>query len=229
MPPIMYLSRRFLIVVCTAMLLAGCQSNSVGNAALQTLRAAIWGVDQPTGAGLDPRFSYIRVTTNKSVAFLALGYVDPHPQGPIEVWYSAEREVIRLQNGRLVGATGTLTEWRQVRGSAFPSWRVLAQRAEPYLWTRTRDVMPGYQFNTRDELQLRVTAPPPRNALQGVLPESLTWFEESLLSTTAAPADITKPARYAVDLSEGTERVIYAEQCISSDICLTWQRWVAGQ
>lgn len=221
---------RWLILVagCLALLLAGCQSNPTGNAALQTLRAAIWGAEQPTGAGLDPRFSYIRVTVGKTIAFLALGYVDAHPNGPVEVWYSAQKEVLRLQNGRLVGASGTLTEWRQVRVPGWPSWTALAARTEPFVWTRIRDVMPGYRFNTSDQLQLRVIAAPDQTAFVGAMPATLTWFEESLLSSSADPVDIPRPARYAVDLSSGNERVVYGEQCVSPDLCLTWQRWVPG-
>jgi len=195
------------------------------------LKAAIRGPDQPTGAGLNPRFAYLRVTAGKPVAFMALGYVDPHPNGPVEVWYSADREVIRLQHGRLVGTAGTLTEWRQVRVPALPSWRDLAQRPDPYAWQRSRDVMPGYQFNVTDSLQLQRIAPPVQSALVGIAPESLTWFEESQASASSAQAaaNTLRPARYAVEFKGDTERVVYAEQCLSTDLCLTWQRWVAGQ
>jgi hypothetical protein len=37
------------------------------------------------------------------------------------------------------------------------------------------------------------------------------------------------PARYAVDLRGGKETVVYGEQCITPDICFTWQRWSAEQ
>ena len=113
-----------LILLGLAPLLAGCQSDLGG--ALQTLNTALMGADQPTGERLDPRFRYLRVTAGKQVAFLALGYVYTDSHGPVEVWYSADREVIRLQNGRVVGAAGTLTEWRQVRMPVLPAWRELA-------------------------------------------------------------------------------------------------------
>lgn len=171
----------------------------------------------------------MRVTAGKKVAFLALGYVDPHPNGPVEVWYSADREVIRLQNGRVVGAAGTLTEWRQVRMPHLPSWREMAQQTGPYQWTRTRDVMPGYQFNVSEQLQLAAIAPPVQSAMLAIAPASLTWFEESQVPAVANLADRLRPARYAVEFIGDTERVIYAEQCLSTDICITWQRWMAGQ
>ena len=96
-----------LIFICLMFALTGCQSTEL-DSGMQMLKAAIRGSDQPTGAGLNQRFAYLRVTAGKPVAFMALGYVDPHPNGPVEVWYSADREVIRLQNGRLVGTAGTL-------------------------------------------------------------------------------------------------------------------------
>jgi hypothetical protein len=32
-----------------------------------------------------------------------------------------------------------------------------------------------------------------------------------------------------VDLRGGKETVVYGEQCITPDICFTWQRWSAAQ
>ena len=221
------MSLRLLIPCCLVLLLTGCQSDMRG--ALQTLQTAALGAEQPSGARLDPRFAYLRVTMGKKIAFLALGYVEPDSRGPIEVWYSAEREVIRLQNGRLVGAAGTLTEWREVRMPDLPSWRELANRRSPYAWSRVRDVMPGYQYNIQDQLTVVPIAPLHNSRVVGIAPESLTWFEESLQSAPAHPALNLPPARYAVAFSADAARVVYAEQCISIDICLTWQRWVAGQ
>jgi hypothetical protein len=224
------MNRLTLIAGCLIVLLTGCQSGTL-YPALQTLQAAIWGADPPSGKSLDPRFAYLRVTAGKRVAFLALGYVDAHPQGPIEVWYSADREIIRLQNGRVVGVAGTLTEWRQVRVPVLPSWRELARQQTPYNWQRIRDVMPGYQFNLRDALQLKVIAPPAQSALLVIPPASLTWFEESLapVPDRQVDANTLRPARYAVEFSGEAERVVYGEQCVSAETCLTWQRWVAGQ
>jgi hypothetical protein len=224
------MNRLFLIAGCLVLLLTGCQSTT-DNPALQTLRAALWGADQPTGAGLDPRFTYLRVTVGKPVVFLALGYVDPHSNGQVEVWYSAKGEVIRLQNGRVVGAAGTLTEWRQVRVPVMPSWRELAKQSEAYSWQRERDVMPGYRFDVRDTLQLQRIAAPSRSAVVGIAPALLTWFEETSVSVPAnqIATDTLRPARYAVEFSGDTERVVYGEQCLNAELCITWQRWVAGQ
>lgn len=209
--------------------LAGCQS-AMGNAALDMAKMAFMGAPQPTGADLDPRFSYIRVTAGKQVAFLALGNVDPHPQGGIEVYYSANREVLRLQEGRLVGATGTFTEWRQVRLQGAPAWTEALVHNRAMLWTRLRDVMPGYQFNQEDRLTLRPISPPGHSAVVGIDPAGLRWFEERRISEDAkGRVDEWRPARYALDVSAGLVTVVYGEQCLSADFCLTWQRWKAPQ
>lgn len=171
---------------------------------------------------LDPKFRYLRVTTQGGgVAFLALGYIDDTPQGRQEIWYSAERQVLRLQNGRLAGLTGVATEWHGVSLPRLPSWQELVREPAPYRWSRTRDVMPGYRYGLRDALEVRQIAPPSRSRLVGIDAGHFTWFEET--SATLPPA------RYAVRMDDGSGTVVYAEQCLAPELCVSWQRWNAGQ
>ena len=184
---------------------------------------------------LNPNFRYLRITIAGQATLVILGFVDRDPQGPIDVWLSADREVLRIQNGRLIGAVGLTTEWRSVTLPKLPSWSEIARTREPFLWTRVRDVMPGYQFGLRDTLVTRVISTPPRSALQGIDARSLTWFEEQtepkqsggLLAALGSgqPTAMLPPARYAVDLHAPQETVVYAEQCLSQSFCFTWQRW----
>ncbi len=202
--------------------LTGCQSAT--DPTVEMFRAVFLGGKNPTGEALDPGFNYLRVTSRQRVAFFALGYVDPHPQGAIEVWYSADRETLRLQNGRVVGISGTLAEWREVRLPELPTWTALLTRKDAYPWTRLRDLMPGYQFNLRDELQLAPIPAPAKASLVGLESGNLRWFEERM-TTTSAGAESLPPARYAVHSVSGDTVVVYGEQCISIAFCLTWQRW----
>jgi hypothetical protein len=144
--------------------------------------------------------------------------------------------VLRLQNGRLVGAVGLTTEWRDVFLPELPSWSALARGDQAFRWTRTRDVMPGYRFGVKDALSLRVVAESKRSELLGLDPQRLTWFEETVESAQVArfagifssgvAADAAlPPARYAVDFRDGQETVVYGEQCLTSELCFTWQRW----
>ena len=219
------------LMACT---LAACSSSM--NAVVQTLQDAVGGNPSVTDAHLNPAFRYIRITVDGRVFFLALGSEDKHPQGPIEVWFSAQREVLRLQNGRVVGASGVTTEWRAVTLPEFPSWSAVARTQQPVQWVRVRDVMPGYRFGVRDELVLSAISPPRQSALQGVDAQSLSWFEERFqtgvaagrltkLVTNVAIDGVLPPARYAVDMRDGKEVVVYGEQCLAPDLCFTWQRW----
>ena len=221
------------------MLVAALSACSAGsNAILQTLPYAYGRNPSVDSARLNPNFRYLRVTIGGRVVLLEQGNVDSDPQGPIEVWYSAEREVLRLQNGRVVGAVGLTTEWRDVSLPELPSWSVAVRADQVFRWTRTRDVMPGYRFGVKDALLLRVVPEPKRSALKDLDPQRLTWFEETAESGPVAglPAvfgnsstvDIPlPPARYAVDLQGGRETVVYGEQCLAPELCFTWQRWPA--
>ena len=205
------------LVVCA---LAGCASDM--NAMLETVQNATKVQRGAANPRLNPNYRFLRVTVDGRVAFLALGNEDSDPRGPVEVWYSRQREVLRFQNGRLVGAVGMTTEWRNVVLPELPSWSALAGAQQPFKWTRVRDVMPGYRYGVRDELALRATSPPQKSALQNLDPQSLHWFEEQ---TRPGPGQTLPPARYAVELRDGKETAVYGEQCLAVGFCFTWQRW----
>jgi hypothetical protein len=217
------------------LLLAGTGCSSGTGAIFETMGNVVQRSGAAEHARLDPNFRYLRVTIEGRVALLALGNVEPASPTPVEVWYSAEREVLRFQSGRLVGATGLTTEWRNVKLPEFPAWSVLARYGEPQHWLRTRDVMPGYRFGVLDSLILRPIEPPGRSSIEGLPPRQLAWFEETsereVRTSGGRPLlerDRVKnlpPARYAVDLRGGREEVVYGEQCVAADLCFTWQRW----
>lgn len=216
---------RILPIVAAAVLCA-CAGST--DPVLQTLQVAFRrdaGVDSAT---LNPDFRYLRVMIGGRTALLVLGYVDKDSRGPIEVWYSAEREVLKLQHGRVVGAVGMLTEWRNVGLSELPAWSVLARERAPLRWERTRDVMPGYRYGVREAIALGVVPAPEKSALRDLDPNQLTWFEERTESSTAGDKALP-PARYAVRFGSGGETVVYGEQCLAPEVCFTWQRWPAGK
>ncbi len=232
--PLTNVMTRSLSAIALACLLSACTTSM--DAVVGTLRSAVWGEPGADAARLNPNFRYLRVTVGSRVAFLALGNVESHPRGPVEVWYSARKEVLRIQNGRLAGVVGLTTEWRAVTLPDLPSWSAIARSKEPVSWVRVRDVMPGYRFGVRDTLVLRAIVPPERTALLGLDPQSLTWFEErfptepaaGIVATLLAPSSEDRtlpPARYAVELRDGLENVVYGEQCLAVELCFTWQRW----
>lgn len=214
---------RYLAALGVAMgVLSACSSNM--SAAWQTLREAVPGKRDLVATNLNPNFRYLRVTLDGRSVVVALGNVDGDPRNPVEVWYSGQREVLRLQGGRVVGATGTTTEWRQVKLTEFPAWSVIARGGEAFRWTRTRDVMPGYRYGVREEMVVRAIPAPASTELVEIEPRQLAWFEERVERASGVDAPLS-PARYAVDMQDGRERVVYAEQCLAADLCIAWQRW----
>lgn len=218
--------------ILLAVLLSACSTGT--NPIMQTMQYIVKPGGSVTGVNLNPDFRFMRVVVDGRVVFLALGNEDKDASGTIEVWYSAEREVLRFQNGRLVGAVGLSTEWRSVALPALPSWVALSRAENPIRWTRIRDVMPGYRYGVQDALVLRRTVAPGKSEIQGVDSGTLTWFEEQAdvrasLRDTNSVLDKTLPlARYAVDLRDGKEIVVYGEQCMAPDLCFSWQRWPAA-
>ena len=171
---------------------------------------------------LNPNLRYLRVTVRGHVALMVLGYVEPHPDGEIDTWYSNEGEVLRLQNGRVVATAGLETDWRAVRTVSLPAWKDMLGRAS-VTYRRERDEMPGYRFGIAESVSL-YAVPVPYNAKQVGLPvQSLRWYEEAVLGQT----DGLPSARFALQVQDGEPSVIYSEQCLTPDFCLAWQTWPA--
>ena len=222
-------------IACTALislsvlaLLSACaQSRS---AAWTTARHMVNSSSAVDTAQLNPRYRYLRVTTNGEVALLVLGYVDLDALGrPVDVWYTADQEVLRLQNGRLVALLGTPTEWRSVTLPAdLPAWSP-GQAAYSYL--RQRDEMPGYRIGLQERVQVRPVPAPSNSALAQLSPASLQWFEETAdrLNNSGDPIQ-PQPARlpaarYAIAPGATTSAPVYGEQCIDTSFCISWQTW----
>jgi len=212
----------FLAIVSVAGITAigGCSSSS--NAFLQTLKQ-VTSRDTTSADAFktDPRYRYLRVTHEGGVSIVVLGALENGPRGQVEVYYSADGALLRLQNGRLVGNTSLLPEWRTVELPELPSWSSLAAGNKPLQWERIRDVMPGYRYGIRDKLVLSPMPAPRTSGLLGVDPQKLVWFEERMETSTDERLPL---ARYA---TQGNT-VIYGEQCVSARNCLKWQRWPAG-
>lgn len=222
-PPIRHIAGGLMLVFS----LSGCMLPF--DATMDSLRARNRAAASVDTAKLAPKFSYLRITHPNGTSILGLDRLDPHPDGPIQVWQSVAGEVLRIQNGRLVGASGLLTEWRGVRLERLPSWSQVAASSNPTRWTRQRDVMPGYRYDIHDELVLGVGPPPGRSALREVDVGTLTWFEERRVGRAFNAEDNLPVARYAVRIAGRTEIVVYGEQCLSPKLCITWQRWSAEQ
>lgn len=219
---------RAILVTTVIWGVVGCSTRI--DAMVQTVKAISPddNVDLVANAKLVPSFRYLRVMRDDVAALLTLGYVDPHPQGEIEVWYSAKKEVLRIQNGRLVGLTGADIEWRHVEISGRSAW---PSRSEPPVtYTRTIDVMPGYRFGIVDQVTVHAIDAPPKSNLVSLPPGKLAWFEEGDAMGRLPPARFAlhMPLQPATPNSGGNTSlpvVIYGEQCLTREACFSWQQW----
>ena len=161
----------------------------------------------------------------RAPALLVLGYIDSHPQGDIEVWYSSKREVIKTQNGRIVGTTGLEIDWRAVHfPSAPPGWTNVHSDVRDY--QRLRDEMPGHRYAISDRIESESWNGVPPIALPAWLSgdhaSSYGWFRETTRSTTDQRLP---PAWFAWGMHRGHLTVVYSQQCLSATFCLKLQRW----
>lgn len=194
------------------MILAGCSLDRSLQSAVDAYRAMRPASGQ---AVLDPGMKYLRILRNEREAFMYLGHIDQTPAGAIEVWYSNDSYVLRLLNGRSVGmTTNTGVSLLAVSFSHLPGWDEIGKQA---VFDRVRDVSSGYQYNIREKVLIRPVAPLKDSQLKLVPVSSLKWFEETVQGTSEGD-----PAYYAVG-QDGI--VVYAQQCLSSEFCFSWQRW----
>ena len=156
---------------------------------------------------------------------LVLGYLDANAQGEIEVWYSAGREVIKTQNGRIVGTAGLEVDWRALRfTSPPPAWTEVLPQGGTY--QRSRDEMPGHRYGIAERIELTRWNGVPPVVLPAVLPteraRAYGWYREATVSSTAHPLP---PAWFAWGMHLGQPTVVYSEQCLSATFCLKLLRW----
>lgn len=217
-----------LLSLVTTVVTGGCaQSQSAAWTSAQYLAGIGPSVE---ATRLNPAYRYLHVTANGKVALLVLGEIERDAAGrPVEVWLSASKEVLRLQEGRLVGMTGLPVEWRAVKlPTDLPGWH---QLNAPRQYLRQRDEMPGYRLGLTEQVTVRPVTAPTNSGLLSAPPAGLRWFEETstpVSDSESAPqlsAAALPPSRYAVINDGAASQVLYGEQCLTPALCLQWQAW----
>lgn len=194
--------------------LAGCAVEPASQAILDAYKVIRAEGSAAADSRLNPNYKYLRVQVGERVLFMAQGYLDPSPEGPVEVWYSADHNVIRILNGRLVGATmKSGVDWLNVSFTHLPAWSAIGDETS---FERIHDEGPGYRYGIVEKMRIRRIAAPSDSKLVTIPASALTWFEETVQGGR-------QPARYAVNAV--SHRVVYAEQCLSDEFCLSWQDW----
>lgn len=208
------------IVCCAlAICLVGCAGNPATLAVTDAYRVLSSGGGRQSDRELKPDFKYLRVQVDDRELYMALGYADQTPEGPVEVWYDSDADALHLRNGRLVGVTmKSGPGWSAVAFAHLPAWNAIGDRAE---FMRTHDESPGYRYGILENIEIRRITPPDDTRLQVVPADSLTWFEEDVIGDPDA-----RLARYGVNLQGAAgHQVVYAEQCLTRTFCFSWQSW----
>lgn len=176
---------------------------------------------------LKPEYQYLRVDIEgRRSALLVLGYVDRQPDGVVEVWYSAEREVVKTKNGRIFGTAGLETDWRMVRyDPSPPSWDEALLKPVSIRYTRFRDEVPGNRYSIANQVELQSLSESTvftNRPKAGLAPSEVgyKWFTESTVGSDSLPI-----SWFALGLFQGRMTVVYSKQCLSPSFCLSLTRW----
>lgn len=197
-------------VCCTfILLLSGCQANPT----FETFKTLLpWTKKySQVRAG----FEYILVSTNTHEALMALGErrIDESKNQIHEHWYTGQGEMLYLVNGRIQKALGFTNEIRGQSNEA-PTWNEVVESRRELTWRRKIDLMPGFRYGVINNIstkKIETPSKPPDN-----LPTTSKWIADLVETKTYDGKTRWFTQQFA--LFEG--RVVYSEQCISSELCL---------
>jgi hypothetical protein len=191
--------------------MSGCTSTALSTA--QILRDAIRGgsVLTPTDLQSAP-YKYLWARAAGSESLLVLGAVEDTVDGPVQVWFTGQQQIIRIQNGRIVSTQGLTTDW--VRSRVFST--------TPGTLVRERDVMPGWRYGIREQIESQTQATAPSKASSLFRPQLLaskkitTWWLERSPQAPELGQSI-----YALNADGQT---IAGFECLSAELCISWER-----
>mgnify|MGYP000054668485 CR=1 FL=1 len=194
---------------CWLFALLGCQGiNPVVDTAALLSPMNRWDATYQKG------LKYLQVSLNDRKSAMALGYRRLQGLDVHEHWYSGQREMLHLMNGRIVEVQGMTYEVRR-QSEKTPSWRDLAESKKPLVWSRTKDLMPGYRYGQVEYIISQWVVPTRQEA--ALVSKPAQWFIEQVKSKTADGREWLYNETFAVL----DNQVIYSEQCVAPDLCLT--------
>ena len=226
-------------------MLQACTSTS--DAALQTARSAFQSTSkQIDQSNLNPQYSYLRVNIGGLDALMVKGYIDQDAKGAIDVWYSSDGSILRLQQGRYLGSVGFDTNWQNV---SFQDAQVLNKIAadfdrpnaspklssvnrfypiEQYYFSRKHTEMPSYQSFLEERLVASVSKATPSNIPSTMTPflknKDLIWVTEQT-SPSSSQKLSTVQSWYGLEKSMNQYALVIGQQCLTPTFCITWMPW----
>jgi hypothetical protein len=199
-----------LFAICVSIIsLEACQGV---NPVIDTALSVFSGFDSQ--GGYKTGYEYLQVKVAGRQAVMALGQRHKDGRNTQEYWYSGQREMLYLQNGRIQQALGMTHEVREQLQQS-PDWELLTQARAPYAWQRTLDVQPGYRYGVKEYVVTQKFAP--NRAQQELLTQPALWFED----TVTSKAEDGKSWKYKQVFALVSHQVVYSEQCVAQDLCFT--------
>lgn len=203
---------RFPLLLTFCCFIASCAS--IDNPALDTFKDAFKLNSKKTVPLLNPKFNYLRVEIGTNLSYLASV---PTSYSSSQYWYSAKKDSIQLDQGRLTDISGSLIEWHRVKTEKIPNWQELMTKNYSISYYRSRDQMPGYQFNIVEHLTLRKLDfnQQPAFSLQYHQAQHLLWFKEINLTHPELSSTY-----YALEKNKKSPQVVFSHICLTKDYCL---------
>ena len=205
-----------------ALAIVGCSGGA--RTAAETIRFAAFPDKRVSEASayLSPNFEYLRARVNGRLIFLALGYREAGSgaQDVLDVYFSADGEVLKLRKGRVVSFVGLGKELTKAFPDGIPDW---SEKSVSY--RTVLDDRPSYNLGQTWLVEVApVAGPPSGKDLVGLAPASLLWFKERLPPEAIKSGFLRAPV-YAVTRRHGRDEVVYSEQCLEPRLCFSLQRW----
>ena len=193
---------------------------------------------------LKNNLSYLRVNINGLDVLLVKGYVDSDSRGPIDVWYSSDGSVMRIQQGRYLGSIGFDQNWQEVTRQDAPGLDFILnselsqsvknpitpiKSVKKYFSNQSYVAMPSYLV-MRDERISGVISSTVPDSIPSSIKKYLNNKDLIWVAETPQPNDLFKKkgASFAwygfVKNKDGFEQVV-GQQCLSKDFCITWTPW----
>lgn len=207
----------FLVMFIAANILALSACTNLWKASLQTMQEPLATSLDVSRLTLDPNLSYLKLGVNGQEALLVLGYQTAEEK----IWFSSDRAIVKTKNGYLSGMQGFVTNWEVVSG---PDLIKFPNLGLPTSYSRVRNVMPGYQYEVRESVLVTPLLSAPSSVPAELPGKPWRWFSEKVTSQYGGHKQVYDyPGLIALDVSKKPYQVMYAQQCLKRDFCLSWQ------